>query len=140
MTFRENDEENLAHTVFTQYINEQENQMEAELAFDASFFKANRKVKYLLCLISVYSTFVPPFTPLRGPLACLTRSSRNKYVLIKSCPRPGSKPFSWLVLEIEGEESLISSKHLEEVMMKNKPTYMFKIIPASGRATPILFG
>lgn len=44
MTFRENDEENLAHTVFTQYINEEENQMEAELAFDASFFKANRKV------------------------------------------------------------------------------------------------
>ena len=44
MTFRENDEENLAHTVFTQYINEHENQMEAELAFDASFFKANRKV------------------------------------------------------------------------------------------------
>ena len=46
MSFRENDEENLAHTVFTQYINEQENQMEAELAFDASFFKANRKVSY----------------------------------------------------------------------------------------------
>ena len=44
MIFRENNEENLAHTVFTQYINEQENQMEAELAFDASFFKANRKV------------------------------------------------------------------------------------------------
>ena len=53
MTFRENDEENLAHTVFTQYINEQENQMEAELAFDASFFKANRKVKCVLYLISV---------------------------------------------------------------------------------------
>ena len=41
---RENEEQNLAHTVFTQYINENENQMEAELAFDASFFKANRKV------------------------------------------------------------------------------------------------
>ena len=53
MTFRENDEENLAHTVFTQYINEQENQMEAELAFDASFFKANRKVKCVLYLISI---------------------------------------------------------------------------------------
>lgn len=34
----------MAHTVFTQYINENENNMEAELAFDASFFKANRKV------------------------------------------------------------------------------------------------
>ena len=44
LSYRENDEESLAHTVFTQYINEQENQMEAELAFDASFFKANRKV------------------------------------------------------------------------------------------------
>lgn len=42
---KENDEKNLAHTVFTQYINEQENQMEAELAFDASFFKANRKMR-----------------------------------------------------------------------------------------------
>lgn len=41
---RENEEQNVAHTVFTQYINENENQMEAELAFDASFFKANRKV------------------------------------------------------------------------------------------------
>ena len=47
MTFREYDQENLAHTVFTQYINEQENQMEAELAFDASFFKANRKVNHI---------------------------------------------------------------------------------------------
>lgn len=44
LSFRENEEENLAHTVFTQYVNEQENQMEGELAFDASFFKANRKV------------------------------------------------------------------------------------------------
>ena len=43
-SIRENEEQNLAHTVFTQYINENENQMEAELAFDASFFKANRKV------------------------------------------------------------------------------------------------
>lgn len=50
MSFRENDEESLAHTVFTQYINEQENQMEAELAFDASFFKANRKVN---CFVTV---------------------------------------------------------------------------------------
>jgi len=47
LCFRKNDEESLAHTVFTQYINEQENQMEAELAFDASFFKANRKVTAL---------------------------------------------------------------------------------------------
>lgn len=50
ISFRENDEESLAHTVFTQYINEQENQMEAELAFDASFFKANRKVN---CVVTV---------------------------------------------------------------------------------------
>ncbi|CAH3013636.1 unnamed protein product [Porites evermanni] len=42
---KENEEQNLAHTVFTQYINENENQMEAELAFDASFFKANRKMR-----------------------------------------------------------------------------------------------
>ena len=44
LSFRENEGESLAHTVFTQYINENENHMEAELAFDASFFKANRKV------------------------------------------------------------------------------------------------
>ncbi|XP_015779126.1 PREDICTED: uncharacterized protein LOC107356968 [Acropora digitifera] len=42
---KENEGENLAHTVFTQYINENENNMEAELAFDASFFKANRKMR-----------------------------------------------------------------------------------------------
>lgn len=60
VTFRENDEENLAHTVFTQYINEQENQMEAELAFDASFFKANRKVNslYLIFLLLVSSSLI----------------------------------------------------------------------------------
>jgi len=57
MIFRENDEKNLAHTVFTQYINEQENQMEAELAFDASFFKANRKVNRAL-----YDLSFIPFT------------------------------------------------------------------------------
>lgn len=51
MSFRENEEENLAHTVFTQYINEHENQMEAELAFDASFFKANRKVNCFVTFI-----------------------------------------------------------------------------------------
>ncbi|XP_068761592.1 uncharacterized protein [Montipora capricornis] len=42
---KENEGENFAHTVFTQYINEKENQMEGELAFDASFFKANRKMR-----------------------------------------------------------------------------------------------
>lgn len=45
LILRDNEEETqMTHTVFTQYITEQENQMEAELAFDASFFKANRKV------------------------------------------------------------------------------------------------
>lgn len=45
LILRDSEEETqMTHTVFTQYINEQENQMEAELAFDASFFKANRKV------------------------------------------------------------------------------------------------
>lgn len=47
LILRDNEEETqMTHTVFTQYINEQENQMEAELAFDASFFKANRKVNW----------------------------------------------------------------------------------------------
>lgn len=83
MTFRENDEKNLAHTVFTQYINEQENQMEAELAFDASFFKANRKVICALYLISVLfhirnSLHTLAWTPR------VSHASRNKYVLIKS--------------------------------------------------------
>ena len=81
--FRENDEENLAHTVFTQYINEQENQMEAELAFDASFFKANRKVN---CTVSDLS-FIPHS---RGPYACLSRSLCNKDFLIKPSLRLGA--------------------------------------------------
>ena len=77
MIFRENNEENLAHTVFTQYINEQENQMEAELAFDASFFKANRKVNRALFDLSFISHLNFPSTSSRGPLAFLTRSLRN---------------------------------------------------------------
>ena len=77
MIFRENNEENLAHTVFTQYINEQENQMEAELAFDASFFKANRKVNRISFDLSFISHLNFSSTSSRGPLAFLTRSLRN---------------------------------------------------------------
>lgn len=73
MIFRENNEKNLAHTVFTQYINEQENQMEAELAFDASFFKANRKVNRALFVLSFISHLNFP----SHPRVVLSRVSRR---------------------------------------------------------------
>lgn len=75
MTFRENDEENLAHTVFTQYINEHENQMDAELAFDASFFKANRKV-IINCAVFDLS-FIPHSYFLLLPRVVPSRISRG---------------------------------------------------------------
>lgn len=69
---RENEEQNLAHTVFTQYINENENQMEAELAFDASFFKANRKVPGYCNLSKILSR----------NLKLLTANKKRKFLTI----------------------------------------------------------
>ena len=91
MIFRENNEENLAHTVFTQYINEQENQMEAELAFDASFFKANRKVNRISFDLNFISHLNFSSTSSRGPLAFLSRSLRNNDLfLLKPSLLPAS--------------------------------------------------
>jgi hypothetical protein len=43
--YRENEaNEAAAHTVFTEYINDNDSKIDGGLAFDASFFKANRKV------------------------------------------------------------------------------------------------
>ena len=107
--FRENDEENLAHTVFTQYINEQENQMEAELAFDASFFKANRKVKRAVFDLSFiphcYFTSHPRVGPSRiSRGACAVRTSKIKPFLL-----PASKQAILPVLEVAGGVSFIFS-------------------------------
>ncbi|XP_001640187.3 uncharacterized protein LOC5520360 isoform X2 [Nematostella vectensis] len=43
---KETEESDVAHTVFTQYINDDEDKpMDGGLAFDASFYKANRKMR-----------------------------------------------------------------------------------------------
>ena len=47
MVTRENEASDAsAHTVFTEYINDDDTKIDGGLAFDASFFKANRKVQW----------------------------------------------------------------------------------------------